>query len=140
MAHTGTTGGAKIKNLLPRSNVDIVETAENASCELTPERIPYSVLSLDWHSCLVCGALDRDSLLAIDGFSGNKVAGDQKVFLAFCDEDTRVTVRLQDDVCTSFGTSATTPSASSASTPASRCAPCTATASTSSTKAAYWNE
>lgn len=76
--------------------VDVVQTTEDTSRQLTPERVPHSVLDLLLLAQLVL-ARDADSLLAVDRLSGRQVSGDQQVLLALGDVDTGVLVRLESD-------------------------------------------
>ena len=38
-----TRGSTKVQHFGARSHVDVVDTTQNASCQLTPERIPHAV-------------------------------------------------------------------------------------------------
>ena len=87
--------------------------------------------------------LNSDSLLTVDRLAGDKVEGDNRVFLALGDEDTLMPVLLDDDLCTcTLCTSATcattcTATASAATTTTSTTATaCTATASAATTTTA----
>jgi hypothetical protein len=110
----GRTGsGTKVKNLASRADldvsylsltsakrsvayVDVIETTEDTSGKLTPERIPYSVLDLLLLSLGICRS-DRDSLFTIDRLSGGHVSGDEQVLLALGNVDTGVLVGFEGD-------------------------------------------
>ena len=85
--------------------------------------------------------LNSDSLLTVDRLAGDKVEGDNRVFLALGDEDTLMPVLLDDDLCTcTLCTSATcattctaTASAATTTTATTASAEPTATATTATT-------
>ena len=101
----------EVQHLRTGHNMNVVQTVENTSRKLRPERVPHAILRL--------GALDvtidRDALLAVDRLSGYEVLRDKQVLLGFGDEDTGVPVWLDDDPRSTLGTP-TPPTASSAST------------------------
>lgn len=118
--------------------MDVIQTSQNTGRQLTPERIPDPVFhllrSLSGHSG---GTLDGYPLLSVYGFTGDEVAGDEKLFLSFGDEDSGMSVRFQDDLGSTCTTApSTSPSASSAAPPAapstSRSTPSTASSTTTS--------
>jgi hypothetical protein len=71
--------------------VDVIQTTEDTSGKLTPERIPYSVLDLLLFTLGIC-CTDRDPLFTVDRVSRSHVSGNEQVFLALGDVDTGVLV------------------------------------------------
>lgn len=112
-----TARGTEVQDLLARTDVNVVETAEDTGRQLGPERVPHAVLDFFGRQRRVgrVGLFDRDALLAIDGFARDKVARDEEVFLALGDKDARVTVRFEDDLGAALGTDAALAAASAAS-------------------------
>ena len=116
-----------IFNLLSGSHVDIIDTTEDGGGQLGSEGVPGSVLDfLDWvGAALGCWNFNLNLLLAIDGVAWDQVLGGQDVLFALGDEDTAMSVRLDDNFGAAFGTttttaaSSTTTSAASATTTAS---------------------
>ena len=116
--------------------MDFINTTENSSSELRSERIPRSVFDfLDWvgrsfwswnlnlrnvfkqtvGSCYFY----LNFLFTVDGIARNQVLSDKNIFLALRDENSSVSVGLDDDLGTATSTSAaaaeSTASAASAS-------------------------
>jgi hypothetical protein len=71
--------------------VDVIQTTEDTSSKLTPERIPYSVLDLLLFT-LGIRCTDRDPLFTVDRVSRSHVSGNEQVFLALGNVDTGVLV------------------------------------------------
>ncbi len=113
MGDTSTTGSTKVKDLLAWLDENTVETAKDTCSELASEGVPYTIL--DFRP--VDSTVDRYPFLAVDSFSGDKVFGDQQALLALSDEDTRVSVRLEDYIRAAPGT---TPSPATAAPATSR--------------------
>jgi hypothetical protein len=127
----GSRGGSEVEDLLSRRDVDLVETSKDTSGKLGSEGVPHSVLGLDLGSVL-SGGSDGDSLLSVDGVSGDEVSGDEEVLLALGDEDTLVPVRLEDDRRSSLlGSDTRTTSSSASATSSSVTASSTVTPSSS---------
>lgn len=103
MADRRPAGGAEIQHLLPRCNIDIVQTTENTSGQFASEGIPDPVLGL-----LAVRSLDSDALLAINGITWNEILGDEEMLLAFGDEDSWMAMGFEDDVRASFRSSTST--------------------------------
>ena len=70
MGNGSTRGSTEIKDLLARSNVNMVNTTKDGSSKLRSERIPYTVFNL----CAI-RSINRDTLFTINRFTGNKVLG-----------------------------------------------------------------
>jgi hypothetical protein len=102
----------------------MIDTAKNGSSQLGSEGIPDTVFNLG-----TFGAIDRDTLLAIDGFTGNEVLGDQKIFLTAGNEDTLMSVGFDNDLGSSSGSTTGT---ATATTGCSTSTSTTAKATTSS--------
>lgn len=114
MTDARTTGSAKVQNLLARLDVNVIETSEDTSSKLAPERIPHPVLGF----CAIDATFDGYALLAIDGLPGDKILRDQHVILAFGDEHSRVPVGFENRVGTSFSATPPSPRSATASTTA----------------------
>jgi len=98
--------------------VNVIETTENTSSKLTPERIPYSVLDLLLFSLGICRT-DRDPLFTVNRVSRSHVSGNKQVFLALGDVDTGVLVGFKGDGTWSSSTESGL--STSSTTTASRC-------------------
>jgi hypothetical protein len=88
-------GSTEVKDLGTRLHVDGLETAEDTSSQLGAERVPDAVFGLG--SCcsavlvLAAGALDSNTLLAVDRLARSQVGSSKKILLAATsDEDTGV--------------------------------------------------
>lgn len=92
----------EIENLAARLHVYVLKTTKDTGCQLGAERVPDAVLGLGCDGCIavrgVAGdgtrCVDGYALLAIDGLTRCQVLGDQQIFLAACDKDAGVSVRL----------------------------------------------
>lgn len=114
--------------LSARLNVDVVQTTQDTSGKLGTERVPDTVLDLRNDTVLVGRSVNGDTLLTIDSLAGGQVLGDKQIFLSTTsNEDTGVTVRLDDNLSTTLGTSSTAAATSTATT-ATRSSTTTATA------------
>lgn len=89
-------GGTEVEDLGSGFDVDVVQTAQDTSSKLTPKRVPHSVLDFFLLAVRVGGG-DADPLLAVDGFAGRHVSGNEQVFLALGDVDTFVLVGFEGD-------------------------------------------
>jgi hypothetical protein len=131
MADTCAACRPKIKYLLARCDVDVVEATKHTRGKLAPERIPYTVLGLRFG---FAARVDRYALLAVDGLSWDEVLGHEHVLLALREEDARVPMRFEHDVgttpaaATAAAAASTSAAAAAASATTTRCA---ATASAS---------
>jgi hypothetical protein len=105
--------------------VNVINTTKDGSSQLTSEGIPDTVFNLG-----AFGAIDRDTLLAIDGFTGNEVLGDQKIFLTAGNEDTFMSVGFDNDLGSSSGSATGTATATTGCSTSSTTTAKTATAST----------
>jgi hypothetical protein len=115
----GTAGRSKVQNLGARLHVDIIETTQDTGGKLGTEGVPHTVLGLGDGAILIGRGLDSNALLAIDGLSRSQVLGDKQIFLTTTgNEDTGVTVRLNDDLGTTPGTLSTTATAATRTTTA----------------------
>jgi hypothetical protein len=117
VGNRSSRGGTEVKDLLSGTDVNVVETTEDTGGQLGAERVPHAVLDLLGREGRVgVGLLDRDALLAVDRVTGDEVAGDEEVLLALGDEDSRVTVRLEDHLRTgsTLGTDTTASSTATA--------------------------
>lgn len=97
----GTGSSTKVENLGSRAHVDVVDTTKDTGSQLGTEGVPDAVLDSRGSGILaVLGLLstDADALLAIDALAGGQVLGDEEILLSAGDEDTGVTVRLDDDL------------------------------------------
>lgn len=112
-----STRGTEVQDLLAWTNVNVVETAEDASGQLGPERVPHAVLDFFSRQRRVgrVGLFDRDALLAIDRLARDEVARDEEVLLALGDKDARVTVRFEDNLGAALGADAALAAASATS-------------------------
>jgi hypothetical protein len=129
----GTAGRTKVQNLGARLHVDIIETTQDTGGKLGTERVPHTVFGLGDGTILTSGGLDSNTLLAIDGLSRSQVLGDKQIFLTTTgNEDTGVTVRLNDDLGTTPGTLSTT-TTSTATATTSRATTATTTRTTTAT-------
>jgi hypothetical protein len=108
-----TRGSTKVKDLLARSDVDIVNTTENTSGNLGSERIPDTVFDFS-----AISTFDGNSLFTVDGFTRNKVLGNEQIFLATSNEDTFVSVGFNDDFSSSTSTTSGTTTTATGSTTA----------------------
>jgi hypothetical protein len=80
--------GSEVQNFAAGSHVDVVDTSQNTSSQLGPERIPHTVLSAaSLLAVLGCGGSHADALLTVDGLAWGQVLGDEKVFLSTCYEN-----------------------------------------------------
>jgi hypothetical protein len=100
--HGGTGRGTEIKDLGSRAHVDVVDTTEDTSSQLGSEGVPDAVFDAAWCGVLasvrVLGGADADALLAVDALAGGQVLGDEEIFLSAGDEDTSVTMGLNNDL------------------------------------------
>jgi hypothetical protein len=97
----GTRRSTEVQDLAAGSHVDVVHTAEDAGGQLASEGVPDAVFDAAGCVLAVCAAgrgTDADALLAVDALAGRQVLGHEQIFLAARDEDTRVPVRLDDDL------------------------------------------
>lgn len=102
MADRGTASGTQVQDLSARAHVQLIETTEHTSCKLATERVPDTVFRLSDSTILSSWRVHRNALLAVDGFSGSQVLGNEQVFFAAAsDEDTGVTVGFLDGECRS---------------------------------------
>lgn len=82
-----------------------------------PERIPDTVLSLGSRSIALSRRLNSNALLAVHRVSRSQVLGDKKIFLgATSNEDTGMTVRLDNDLLSTPGSSGSTSTATTTAT------------------------
>ena len=89
----GSIGSSKVEDLGSGLHVNIIHSVHDTGSQLGSESVPHSVFGLDIASIgILVSFFDGNSLLSVDGFSGDHVLGDQKVFLALGDENTSVSV------------------------------------------------
>jgi hypothetical protein len=133
----GSTGsGSDVENLSTRLDVDVVQTSKDTGGNLGSEGVPDTVLDLGGNGLSVLvgsggRGIDRDALLSVDGLTGCQVAGHQHVLLGAGNEDTLVTVLLDDDLGSSASSSTGTTAGSSTGSSASSTS--TGSSSTSTT-------
>lgn len=101
-------GCAMCVYLLARSDVNIVNTTKDSGGDLRAERIPHTVLKLDGVSVRTGRALDLNSLLAVNVLARSAVKGDQSILFAAGDENTLVTMGLDDHLSTTLHATAST--------------------------------
>lgn len=131
VADTSSAGCTKVQHLGTGCDEDFIETTKDTSSQLASERIPHAVLRLDGSGGGVgSSALDGYPLFAVNALPWDEILGDKEMLLAFGDENTRVTMRLEDNICTSSGAA---PSASTTSTSSTRSTPATPSRTTTST-------
>jgi hypothetical protein len=97
----GTGGGTEVEDLGSRAHVDVVDTTEDTGSQLGTEGVPDTVLNSRGSGILaVLGLLgtNADALLAVDALAGSQVLGDEEVLLSAGNEDTGVTVGLDNDL------------------------------------------
>lgn len=108
----GTGGGTEVEDLAAGLHVDVVHASEDTGCQLGAERVPDAVFGLCGGGSVAVGAgcgtgdggggFDGDALLAVDGLAGSQVLGDEEILLATGNEDTGVSVRLDNDLLASL--------------------------------------
>lgn len=96
LSRVSTVWVAERKKENGATHMDVVQTAQDTSSKLTPKRVPHSVLDFFLLAIRVGGG-DADPLLAVDGFAGRHVSGNEQVFLALGDVDTFVLVGFEGD-------------------------------------------
>lgn len=117
----GTGCGTEVEDLRAWFDVDLVKTTEDTGGDLGAERVPDAVLDLGGDGLAVLvgargGGVDRNALLAVDGLAGGQVTGDQHVLLCTGNEDTLVTMLLDNDLGTTTGTSTGTTTSTTVTT------------------------
>lgn len=133
----GTTGRSKVENFGTRLHVDIIETAQDTGGKLGTEGVPHTVLDLSDGAIFTGRGLDSNALLAIDRLSRSQVLRDKQILLTTTgNEDTGVTVRLNDDLGTTLGTLSTTTTAATTTATTSRATTATAASTTTATTTA----
>ena len=93
----GTGGSTKVEDLGSGAHVDVVDTTEDTGSQLGTEGVPDTVLDSRGSGVLaVLGLLstNADALLAVDALAGGQVLGDKEILLSAGNEDTSVTVGL----------------------------------------------
>jgi hypothetical protein len=96
---TGSGSSTKVKNLAARAHVDVVDTTEDTSGQLASEGVPDTVLGAGRRLTLCGGSgANRDALLAVDALTGGQVLGNKEILLSAGDEDTGVTVGLDNSL------------------------------------------
>jgi hypothetical protein len=106
-----TRGTTEVEDTRTRLDVDLISTTGNGSAKLASERVPHAVLDLGSGGGSIVVLDDfvhADSLFAVDRLAGGCVAGSKTIFLTTTDnEDTGVTVRLDNDLGTALCASST---------------------------------
>jgi hypothetical protein len=118
-------GSTKVKDLLSRSNVNMVNTTEDTSSNLGSERVPDTVFNFG-----AISSFDRNSLFAIDSFAGNKVLGDEQIFLTTSNKDTFVSMGLDNNLSASLGSTTASASSTTSTSASTRCSTATTTGTT----------
>lgn len=92
----GTGGSTEVEDFGARAHVDVVDTTKNTSRQLGTERVPNAVLNGRGSSLIAVSLLstNADALLAVDALAGGQVLGDKEILLTTSDEDTSVTMGL----------------------------------------------
>ena len=93
----GTRGSTEVEDLGARAHVDVVDTTEDTGSQLGTEGVPDAVLDGRGSGSVVVASLlaaNADALLAVDALAGCQVLGDKEILLSAGNEDTGVTVRL----------------------------------------------
>ena len=97
----GTGGSTEVEDLGSRAHVDVVDTTEDTGSQLGTEGVPHAVLDgRGSGSVVVAGflAANADALLAVDALTGGQVLGDKEILLSAGNEDTGVTVGLDNSL------------------------------------------
>jgi len=97
----GTGGSTEVKDLGSRTHVDVVDTTKNTGSQLGTEGVPDTVLDSRGSGIVALLSLlaaDADALLAVDALAGRQVLGDKEILLSAGNEDTGVTVRLDNNL------------------------------------------
>lgn len=92
--------------------MNVIHTTKDAGCQLGTERVPNAVLGLCGGRCIAIGtgcgtgdsgwSVDGDALLAVDGLAWCQILGNQEILLAAGDEDTGMSVGLDDNLLASL--------------------------------------
>jgi hypothetical protein len=93
----GTGGSTEVEDLGSRAHVDVVDTTKDTGSQLGTEGVPDTVLDSRGSSIVALLSLlaaNADALLAVDALAGGQVLGDKEILLSAGNEDTGVTVRL----------------------------------------------
>lgn len=117
VGNRGTGGSTQVQDLLAWSNTQLIDTTHDTGSQLGSERVPHTVLNLgSWGTLLFGWLVNRDSLLSVDRLTWGHVSGDQQVLLTSGNENTSVSVWLDDNLGTTSSTTSGTTSATSGTT------------------------
>ena len=97
----GTGGSTKVEDLGSGAHVDVVDTTEDTGSQLGTEGVPDAVLDGRGSGSVVVASLlaaNADALLAVDALAGGQVLGDKEILLSAGNEDTSVTVGLDNSL------------------------------------------
>jgi hypothetical protein len=97
----GTGGGTEVEDLGSGAHVDVVYTTEDTGSQLGTEGVPHAVLDGRGSGSIVVAGLltaNADALLAVDALAGGQVLGDEEILLSAGNEDTGVTVGLDNSL------------------------------------------
>jgi hypothetical protein len=104
VGYTGTRRSTEVEDLAARAHVDVVNTTEDTGCQLASEGVPDAVFDTAGCGVLAIFAVgrgtDADALLAVHALAWGQVLGDEEILLSASDEDTGVTMGLDDDLTT----------------------------------------
>lgn len=130
----GSGGSTKVQDLGSGADEQLIETTENTGSQLGSEGVPHSVLDL---GSLAIGSggrdIDGNSLLAVDRLTGGQVLGDQEILLTSGNEDTSVSMGLDNDLGSATGTASSSTSSTTGATSGTSSGTASAAESTSST-------
>jgi hypothetical protein len=111
MGNGGSGSSTKVKDLGSGADEELIETTENTCSQLGSEGVPHSVLDLGGLAIGGGGRnIDRNSLLAVDRLTGGQVLGDKEILLTSGNEDTAVSMGLDNDLGSALGTTSSTTS------------------------------
>lgn len=117
MGNGGSGSGTKVENLGSGLDEQLIKTTENTGSQLGSEGVPHSVLDLGSLAVLSLGGdVDGNSLLAVHGLTGGQVLGDKEILLTSGNEDTAVSMGLDNDLGSTSSTASGTASAATGTT------------------------
>lgn len=130
----GTGGSTQVQDLGSGLDEQLVKTTEDTGSQLGSEGVPHSVLDLGGLSLGGGGGhVNRHSLLAVNALAGGQVLGDQEILLSSGNENTAVSMGLDNDLGTTSSTASGTTSGTASSASVAKAT--TATSSTTVAKA-----
>ena len=106
---------AQVKDFCSWNNCGFWDTTNNWCCDFWAIGIPDSILNF------LSVDFDTNSLFVVDWFSRNHILGDKAVLSTSCDEDAWESMRLNEDLGCSPGSTSWRTSSSSGRSSSSRC-------------------